>query len=101
MSARRWRGGARCSPASGNKTESRHYAPIPDTLAGEPEMIFPFLGSSRLMETTDRFDDVRAVFHGHAHHGIYQGRTRKGVPVFNAAAPVPKPTGKPYALVEV
>jgi Icc-related predicted phosphoesterase len=78
-----------------------HYAPIVDTLTGEPETIFPFLGSSRLMETIDRFDGVRAVFHGHAHHGIYEGRTRKGVPVFNAAAPVPKPTGKPYALVEV
>jgi Icc-related predicted phosphoesterase len=78
-----------------------HYAPITDTLVGEPETIFPFLGSSRLMETIDRFDDVRAVFHGHAHHGIYEGRTRKGVPVYNAAAPVPKPNGKPYALVEL
>lgn len=26
-----------------------HYAPIPDTLEGEPEAIFPFLGSSRLL----------------------------------------------------
>jgi Icc-related predicted phosphoesterase len=78
-----------------------HYAPVTDTLAGEPEAIYPFLGSSRLMETIDRFDEVHAVFHGHAHHGVYEGRTRKGVPVFNAAAPVPKPSGKPYAVVEV
>jgi Icc-related predicted phosphoesterase len=78
-----------------------HYAPVTDTLAGEPEAIYPFLGSSRLMETIDRFDDVRAVFHGHAHHGVYQGRTRKGIPVFNAAAPVPKPSGRLYALVEI
>ncbi len=35
------------------KTETKvavlHYAPIPDTLRGEPEVIFPFLGSSRLL----------------------------------------------------
>jgi Icc-related predicted phosphoesterase len=78
-----------------------HYAPIAETVEGEPEALFPFLGSSRLAETIDRFDDVQAVFHGHAHHGTYEGRTRKGVRVYNAAASITKPTGKAYALVEV
>ncbi len=78
-----------------------HYAPIAETVAGEPESIFPFLGCSRLAETIDRFDGVAAVFHGHAHRGTYAGKTRKGIPVFNVAAHVEKPTGKPYALVEV
>ena len=78
-----------------------HYAPVSQTLQGEAEVLFPFLGSSRLAETIDRFEAVRAVFHGHAHHGIYEGRTRKGIPVYNVAVPVPKPSGKPYALVEV
>jgi Icc-related predicted phosphoesterase len=78
-----------------------HYAPIAATVAGEPEAIFPFLGSSRLAETIDRFDGIQAVVHGHAHHGTYEGRTRKGIPVFNVAAQIPKPTGKPYALIEV
>lgn len=78
-----------------------HYAPIAATVAGEPEAIFPFLGCSRLAETIDRFEGVEAVFHGHAHHGTHEGRTRKGIPVFNVAAQVAKPTGKPYALVEV
>jgi Icc-related predicted phosphoesterase len=78
-----------------------HYAPIVGTLAGEPEAIFPFLGSSRLAETIDRFDSVRAVFHGHAHHGVYEGQTRKGIPVFNVAAHVDKPDKKVYALIEV
>src|SRR5207248_10964038 len=32
-----------------------HYAPIVDTVEGEPLEIFPFLGSSRLAETIDRF----------------------------------------------
>ena len=78
-----------------------HYAPIETTVAGEPEAIFPFLGCSRLAETIDRFDRVRAVFHGHAHRGIYAGETRRGIPVFNVAAMVEKPDGKPYALIEV
>ena len=78
-----------------------HYSPIVETLSGEAESIYPFLGSSRLAETIDRFDEVRAVFHGHAHHGIYQGHTRKGIPVYNVAVPVPKPDGKAYALIEL
>jgi len=77
-----------------------HYAPIADTVEGEPPEIWPFLGSSRLAETIDRFP-VRAVFHGHAHHGRYQGATRMGVPVFNCAIPVLRESGRPYALVEV
>jgi Icc-related predicted phosphoesterase len=78
-----------------------HYAPIAATVAGEPEAIFPFLGCSRLAETIDRFDGVRAVFHGHAHHGTHEGKTRRGIPVFNVSAPIAKPSGKPYALIEV
>lgn len=78
-----------------------HYAPIAATVVGEPETIFPFLGSSRLAETIDRFEGIAAVFHGHAHHGTYAGATRRGIPVFNVAAMIAKPTGKPYALIEV
>jgi Icc-related predicted phosphoesterase len=78
-----------------------HYAPIAATVAGEPEAIFPFLGCSRLAETVDRFEHVRAVFHGHAHHGTHEGKTRRGIPVFNVSAPIAKPSGKPYALIEV
>jgi Icc-related predicted phosphoesterase len=78
-----------------------HYAPIEGTVMGEPEALFPFLGCSRLAETIDRFDGIKAVLHGHAHHGTYAGRTRKGIPVFNVAAQIAKPTGKPYALLEV
>ena len=78
-----------------------HYSPIAETVGGEPEAIFPFLGCSRLAETIDRFEGISAVLHGHAHHGVYEGKTRKGTPVFNVAAPVKKPTGKPYALIEI
>ena len=77
-----------------------HYAPVVDTVEGEPLEIFPFLGSSRLAETIDRFQ-VSAVVHGHAHRGKYQGRTPAGAPVYNVAMHIEKPTGRPYALIEV
>ncbi|MFL5537865.1 MAG: metallophosphoesterase [Longimicrobiaceae bacterium] len=61
-----------------------HYSPILDTVVGEPEQIFPFLGNDRLVEPIDRFK-AAAVFHGHAHHGTFRGTTPGGVPVFNVS----------------
>jgi Icc-related predicted phosphoesterase len=79
-----------------------HYAPIRETVEGEPLEIFPFLGSSRLANAIDRFDNVKAVVHGHAHRGSYSGRTPGGVPVFNVAQFVVEPAfGRPYALLEI
>ncbi|HEX7073918.1 MAG TPA: metallophosphoesterase [Hyphomicrobiaceae bacterium] len=77
-----------------------HYAPVTDTIVGEPLEIFPFLGSSRLAEAIDRYT-VSAVVHGHAHKGKYEGRTPAGVPVYNVASHVKKPNGRPYGLIEV
>ncbi|MBN8875532.1 MAG: metallophosphoesterase [Rhodospirillales bacterium] len=77
-----------------------HYAPIAETIEGEPPEIFPFLGSSRLAETIDRFK-VDAVVHGHAHRGRYEGRTPGGMPVYNVAYHIEKPTGRPYALLRI
>ena len=54
-----------------------HYAPIVDTIESEPLEIYPFLGSSRLAETIDRFK-VSAIVHGHAHRGRFEGRTPGG-----------------------
>jgi Icc-related predicted phosphoesterase len=79
-----------------------HYSPIAETLEGEPIGIYPYLGSARLADAIDRFDNVRAVVHGHAHHGSYEGRTRAGVPVYNCAQFVVRPAfGRPYALLEI
>jgi Icc-related predicted phosphoesterase len=65
-----------------------HYSPIRATVEGEPLEIFPFLGSSRLEEPLNRYP-VSAVFHGHAHRGTMEGRTRGGqVPVYNVALPL-------------
>jgi Icc-related predicted phosphoesterase len=79
-----------------------HYAPIAETVVGEPLEIFPFLGSSRLAETIDHFD-VSAIFHGHAHHGTYEGRTTKGIPVYNCClqSMQRRSPERAFALVEV
>lgn len=79
-----------------------HYAPIPETVEGEPLEIYPFLGSSRLANAVDRFDNVKAVVHGHAHRGRYEGATPRGIPVYNCAQYVVEPAfGRPYALIEI
>jgi Icc-related predicted phosphoesterase len=64
-----------------------HYSPIPETLAGEPLEIYPFLGSYFLAEAGD---SVRAdlLVHGHAHKGSESGATPGGAPVRNVALPV-------------
>ena len=64
-----------------------HYAPIRATVEGEPEEIFPFLGCSRLEEPLERYP-VTLAFHGHAHRGSLEGRTRVGTPVYNVAMPL-------------
>jgi Icc-related predicted phosphoesterase len=79
-----------------------HYSPVVDTIEGEPPEIFQYLGSQRLCEPIDRFDHVKAVVHGHAHHGSYEGKTPLGKPVYNVAQFVLKPLfGKPYAVLEI
>jgi Icc-related predicted phosphoesterase len=79
-----------------------HYSPIEGTIEGEPPAIFQYLGSQRLCEPIDRFDHVKAVVHGHAHHGTYEGRTPRGTPVYNVAQFVLKPLfGNPYVILEI
>ncbi|HYE94991.1 MAG TPA: metallophosphoesterase [Rubricoccaceae bacterium] len=80
-----------------------HYAPIAETVAGEPEVIYPFCGSSRLEDPLNRYD-VAAVFHGHAHAGAPEGKTTAGVPVYNVGVPVLRrafPDHPPFRVVEL
>lgn len=79
-----------------------HYSPIQATVEGEPCDIFPFLGCSRLEDPITRFP-VSAVFHGHAHHGQPEGRTRTNVPVFNVSLSLMREAfpDRPFALVEL
>lgn len=80
-----------------------HYAPVEATVQGEPPEIHPFLGSSRLEEVLDRYR-VDVAFHGHAHHGSPEGRTKAGAPVFNVAMALllrESPKAPPFKLFEV
>jgi Icc-related predicted phosphoesterase len=80
-----------------------HYAPVRDTVLGEPEEIYPFLGCSRLEEPLERYP-VDIAFHGHAHRGTPEGRTRVGTPVYNVALPLLRRhlgTEHPLRIVEL
>src|SRR5262249_6814867 len=79
-----------------------HYSPITGTLKGEPLEIFPFLGSSRLAEAIDPYA-VDVVFHGHAHHGTYEGKSNKGIPVYNTCLDLVRSINpeRPYALIDL
>lgn len=80
-----------------------HYSPVRETVEGEPPEIFPYLGSSRLEEPLSRYP-VSAVFHGHAHNGALEGRTARGVPVYNVSMPLMRklmPDRPPFRIVEV
>ncbi len=73
-----------------------HYAPVSDTLVGEPETIWAFLGSGRLAAPIGAHRPDLVV-HGHAHHGSPQGAIGE-VPVHNVAVQV---TGEDFAFFEL
>ena len=80
-----------------------HYSPIQATVVGEPLEIVAFLGSSRLEEPIDRYR-VNTVFHGHAHHGALEGRTKGNAVVYNVAMPLLAssfPDQLPFRVIEV
>lgn len=80
-----------------------HYAPIAETVEGEPPEIHPFLGCSRLEEPINRHK-ITAVFHGHAHHGRPEGKTSANVPVYNVAVPLLRhtaPDRPPFRIVKI
>jgi Icc-related predicted phosphoesterase len=76
------------------KIAMTHYAPVEDTLRGEPPEIWPFLGSYLLAEAADAVGADLYV-HGHAHAGAEHGMTAGGIRVRNVALPVLR---RPYAL---
>jgi Icc-related predicted phosphoesterase len=75
-----------------SKIAIMHYSPIAETVKGEPEAIFPFLGSSRLAEPLVR-RNVIAGFHGHAHAGTLIGKVSENIKIFNVAKPILEKNG--------
>ena len=73
-----------------------HYAPTTETLVGERESIWAFLGTDRLAAPiAEHCPDV--VLHGHAHAGTFEGRIGE-VPVHNVAVPL---MGRPFWVFEL
>ena len=72
-----------------------HYAPIKETVVGEPEPIFPFLGSSRLERALDMHKPALAL-HGHAHHGTFAAESKGGTRVCNVALNILRERGEEH-----
>jgi uncharacterized protein len=63
-----------------------HYAPTTQTLEGERQDIWTFLGTDRLAAPIlEHNPDL--VLHGHAHAGTFEGRVGE-VPIYNVSVPV-------------
>jgi Icc-related predicted phosphoesterase len=73
-----------------------HYAPTADTLRGEPEGIWTYLGCDRLAAPIAEYRPDLVV-HGHAHAGSFEGAIGP-VPVYNVAVHV---TGRDFYVFEL
>lgn len=84
------------------KVAITHYAPVLETVVGEPEPIFPFLGSSRLGRVIAQHKPALAL-HGHAHHGTFATQSDSGIAIRNVALPILKKRQEahPFAVFEI
>src|SRR5438034_132546 len=73
-----------------------HYAPVAETLVGEPAGIWSMLGSDRLAAPISEHEPD-LVLHGHAHAGAFQGAIGP-VPVYNVSVPV---IGRDFSVFEL
>lgn len=73
-----------------------HYAPVVDTLEGEPPGIYTYLGCDRLA-TPIAENGADLVLHGHAHAGSFEGSIGE-IPVYNVAVHV---TGRNFWIFEL
>jgi uncharacterized protein len=73
-----------------------HYAPVVETLDGEPVGIHAFLGSARLATPISEYQPD-LVLHGHAHAGSFEGQIGT-TPVYNVAVHV---TGRAFYVFDL
>jgi uncharacterized protein len=73
-----------------------HYAPTEQTIRGEPEGIWGYLGTDRLAPPIAEHEPD-LVLHGHAHSGTFEGAIG-AVPVYNVSVPV---MGRDFWLFEL
>jgi uncharacterized protein len=73
-----------------------HYSPSAETLRGEPEGIWAFLGNERIAAPL-REHEPDLVLHGHAHAGTFEARIGAS-PVYNVSVPV---MGRDFWVLEL
>jgi Icc-related predicted phosphoesterase len=73
-----------------------HYAPVQETIEGEPPGIHVMLGSDRLATPIAEYG-AELVLHGHAHAGSFQGHIGT-IPVYNVAVHV---TGRDFWIFDL
>ena len=73
-----------------------HYAPVQETIEGEPLGIHVMLGSDRLATPIAEYG-ADLVLHGHAHAGSFQGHIGQ-IPVYNVAVHV---TGRDFWIFDL
>jgi uncharacterized protein len=73
-----------------------HYSPCAQTLHGEPEGIWAFLGNERIAAPI-REHEPDLVLHGHAHAGTFEA-TIGASPVYNVSVPV---MGRDFWVLEL
>jgi len=73
-----------------------HYSPCTETLRGEPEGIWAFLGNERIAAPI-REHEPDLVLHGHAHAGTFEGKIGAS-PVYNVSVPV---MGRDFWVLEL
>jgi Icc-related predicted phosphoesterase len=73
-----------------------HYAPVQETIVGEPPGIHVMLGSDRLATPIAEYG-ADLVLHGHAHAGSFQGHIGQ-IPVYNVAVHV---TGRDFWIFDL
>lgn len=73
-----------------------HYSPCAETLRGEPEGIWAFLGNERVAAPISEHEPD-LVLHGHAHIGAFEGRIGNS-PVYNVSVPV---MGRDFWVLEL
>jgi len=73
-----------------------HYSPCAETLRGEPEGIWAFLGNERIAAPI-REHEPDLVLHGHAHIGTFEAKIGAS-PVYNVSVPV---MGRDFWVLEL
>ena len=89
-----------CAPSAASPCSIIRRSSTPSRASPRPSTNISARSGCAIRSTASTMS--RRSFHGHAHHGTYEGRTPRGTPVYNVAQFVLKPLfGKPYAIVEI